>query len=597
MESVLLWKQLEGKIASFSIVLVTFDLIRTCVGYKSYLNWDMPVTDYRRDKKLDCTLLQGFPLKREGVANDIFYDCSDILPSSELFEFVSTEKSQSTFTFRFPLPFELRTKKLSSVVSSARKINTFRSKMVLDQRIYGWGGNLSNCLGVSSNKAYPKFPSTSTPTRIPYPTEIIFSPLFPTERISTIACSPNHTLLLSSLGIIYSCGDGSDGQLGHGSFDACFNFQPIESLLKSNKITFITDISAGGDSFGGHSAAIDQNGNLYTWGKRTACGQLSKVYQIKGIEDQKSVLIPMPVEQFGSESCRVVKVSCGGGFTLVLINDNDLEDTLKNRVFVFGTNQNGRLGLGVPRTKNNDSFPRKTLRQYQFLPKVIQFFDDKGILDISAGVNHALATDSMGNLYAWGSNKCGQCGQLPFFIDDSGEVIAQEEVWSPRSIRPFHESAKERAFAQLICTGNSHSLVLDTDGRVWTWGGGSIRNLGVLGHGDVYFRGGLGGPISAKTLFRDHNSARFGLFGKLSSHTPIWFTPRIVKALRGIKVKKVSCGAEHSAVVTDSGKVYLWGNVENLVNRVSNLDVIKSSIAVLTFPSFYRRKYLIHKRE
>ena len=70
-----------------------------------------------------------------------------------------------------------------------------------------------------------------------------------------------------------------------------------------------------------------------------------------------------------------------------------------------------------------------------------------------------------------------------------------------------------------------------------------------------------------------------------------------MKALRGIKVKKVSCGAEHSAVVTDSGKVYLWGNVENLVNRVSNLDVIKTSIAVLTFPSFYRRKYLIHKRE
>ena len=51
--------------------------------------------------------------------------------------------------------------------------------------------------------------------------------------MSTSLC---HSLLLTTFGTVYSCGDSSDGQLGHGNLSGCKNFQVIDWFLQRNII-------------------------------------------------------------------------------------------------------------------------------------------------------------------------------------------------------------------------------------------------------------------------------------------------------------------------------------------------------------------------
>lgn len=93
-------------------------------------------------------------------------------------------------------------------------------------------------------------------------------------------CSSCHILALTNLGIVYSCGDGSHGQLGHGSLDFCRHLRPITCFIegsKNSEITRIIQISAGSGRVGSHSAAVDAEGNLYSWGKTILCGHFPEM--------------------------------------------------------------------------------------------------------------------------------------------------------------------------------------------------------------------------------------------------------------------------------------------------------------------------------
>jgi alpha-tubulin suppressor-like RCC1 family protein len=85
-------------------------------------------------------------------------------------------------------------------------------------------------------------------------------------------------LALTNIGTIYSCGDGSSGQLGHGNLNFCHQLYPVTAFVNSteNRI-IITQVSVGSNAVGAHSAAVDSNGYVYTWGKSIICGHLSEI--------------------------------------------------------------------------------------------------------------------------------------------------------------------------------------------------------------------------------------------------------------------------------------------------------------------------------
>jgi len=128
--------------------------------------------------------------------------------------------------------------------------------------------------------------------------KVTFSPISALETVITVQCSTCHVLVLTSIGSLYSCGDGSDGQLGHDSLDSCSYFRHIDwfTKQKASRIT-ITTISAGANDSCSHSAAIDNDGVLYTWGKATITGHIGAKQSADGALDAAS---KQPVKEASS---------------------------------------------------------------------------------------------------------------------------------------------------------------------------------------------------------------------------------------------------------------------------------------------------------
>ena len=85
-----------------------------------------------------------------------------------------------------------------------------------------------------------------------------------------------------------------------------------------------------------------------------------------------------------------------------------------------------------------------------------------------------LAVGVSGGLCAWGQNEHGQLG-----IGASMHGVLEDHV-SPIRVPPFGGSDASPRAAYAAC-GPTFSIVVDSEGRVWTWGAGGSA---CLGHGD-----------------------------------------------------------------------------------------------------------------
>jgi|TARA_B110000285_G_C14737930_1_gene429471 alpha-tubulin suppressor-like RCC1 family protein len=88
-------------------------------------------------------------------------------------------------------------------------------------------------------------------------------------------------------------------------------------------------------------------------------------------------------------------VACGAKHSLILSKRGEL--------FSIGSNSQGQLGL-------ND----REL-EYTTAPLLIQDFQTLGaqVEQLACGANHNLVLTRDGQLFSWGSNQHGECGQIP----------------------------------------------------------------------------------------------------------------------------------------------------------------------------------------
>ena len=77
-------------------------------------------------------------------------------------------------------------------------------------------------------------------------------------KIHSVSCGKCHTLVLSAIGVVLSCGLGNQGQLGHGSLDSEHSLRVIEALEGVR----MTAVCAGG----WHSMALSDSDDAYVWG-------------------------------------------------------------------------------------------------------------------------------------------------------------------------------------------------------------------------------------------------------------------------------------------------------------------------------------------
>ena len=393
----------------------------------------------------------------------------------------------------------------------------------LASSLYVFGDNDCNCL------ALPRGANGRAPELIftPHQVHLATSSIAPSNAIASISCSALHTIISTTLGAVYTCGDGSDGQLGHGVMRSTTSFKLVEWFAGRFPPPQVKLVSAASHTSGSHTAAVDEEGKLYTWGKGSACGHigssslsaaatgsLSSLFNTgtnyaeggEGDTQQTAlgpVLFPRVVTAFKKRP--VIKVSCGGGFTLCIAasakGDSPKGEEGGVGVYAWGLWAQGRLGLGKTPTKVDSTYlhanTRRKIPRFLARPRKITSLDGHNVLSISAGHSHSLCITSKGEVFAWGQNDGGQCSVVPLTSDAmvSGERAqfdarvkgsappvppsVWDDVLTPRRVVPFIAG---RVFATTASAGTLHSAVVDSENRVWTWGGGG--HGACLGHGE-----------------------------------------------------------------------------------------------------------------
>ncbi|KAM0841621.1 hypothetical protein ACQ4PT_058890 [Festuca glaucescens] len=206
-------------------------------------------------------------------------------------------------------------------------------------------------------------------------------------------------------------------------------------------------------------------------------------------------------------------LACGGAHTLFL--------THSGRVFATGLNDFGQLGIGSSMTHSLD-------------PIEVSGFHDR-VVEISAGNHHSCAVTADGELFIWGKNSSGQLG----LGKSAGKIVS-----TPRKVDYLADVR-----VKMVALGSDHSIAVTEEGEALSWG---AAGAGRLGHG--------------------HKSSILG-FAMASNE----YTPRLIKNLDGIKIKRIAAGMLHSACIDKKGTVFIFGQKTEKVFGRSN-DVPRPSV-------------------
>jgi len=202
----------------------------------------------------------------------------------------------------------------------------FSFALTKTNKLYAWGENCDGqlSLGNDIDQFKPMLVDSNT---------------YNNECIIKIACGHHHTLLLTkkqnsnSLTNIYACGSNYSGQLGMGITHDINLFQPIDSnYFEKQKIK---DIKSGGHfSF----ALVETNNSnetkIYSWG-HVGIGRMEL-----GDSNNKNRPFQMDSSLF---SGKVIQISNG---SLHLFAITKQQGSNEKKVFTWGGNENGQLGLG-----------------------------------------------------------------------------------------------------------------------------------------------------------------------------------------------------------------------------------------------------------
>ncbi|WP_020620455.1 Ig-like domain repeat protein, partial [Paenibacillus daejeonensis] len=326
--------------------------------------------------------------------------------------------------------------------------------------IYAWGSNWNGQFGNGTSAG------SAEPQRI----EVLEHGLPVTFR--EVKTGRSHSLALDTDGQIWSTGDNGYGQLGKGHFDASLSWSKLVITDEGAEVSFSTIAAGWGSSY-----AIDDNGELWGWGLRisSTMPQRTAIPTKLGLTDGGS-----PV-QFQS-----------------IANNNE------QAIGIDSSNHLWQIALVGDQTQKFNLTDDGTTPQFQSVA-VGAGYGNGGFL--------ALALETDGDLWIWGSNDHGQLG-------DSG--VEDETRWLPEKLTVLDHGSP--VLFSKIAGGNHHALALDTNGNLWAWG---KNDQGQLGNGSTAGNG----PVKVTT--EDNGN-------------PTRFT-------------SITAGFEKSYALDAEGRIWAWG--------------------------------------
>ncbi|KAI3974140.1 hypothetical protein MKX01_033391 [Papaver californicum] len=210
---------------------------------------------------------------------------------------------------------------------------------------------------------------------------------FDSKHVEQIACGMRHSLVLlkgQSRAQIYGFGSGKRGQLGV-SVDCIKTLSNLPQAVKGLENVEIPNIYANGD----HSAAMSADGNVYTWGR--------------GFSGKSDAYCP----QILSSPLKFTKVALGWNHALLLTDGKE--------VFMLGGKYHGMLS--DPGKMSVDLHPpiHENLSQSSDSDKVsilgkIPDLNETKVIDVAAGSEHSAVVTENGEIRTWGWGEHGQLG-------------------------------------------------------------------------------------------------------------------------------------------------------------------------------------------
>jgi len=248
------------------------------------------------------------------------------------------------------------------------------------------------------------------------------------------------TVARRSNGTLWSWGDNTNGQLGLGNLTVQLN--PVLVDTRDN-----WGAQAAGFS---HVAALKADGTLWSWGDNSS-GQL-------GDGSQTPSLFPKQISGTDPSSLPNdwAALAAGDLHTLALKGDGTL--------WSWGDNSSGQLGYDTSVAPSPDLLPGTLPRQVTVVGSA-----NNNWVAIAAGGSHSLGLQSDGTLWVWGDNSQGQLGD-PSLVESS--ILPSQIVNFLPPVAGFNSSWKA------ISAGFGHSLALQADGTLWSWGSNFDGQLG-----------------------------------------------------------------------------------------------------------------------
>ncbi|KAJ6920819.1 protein RCC2 [Populus alba x Populus x berolinensis] len=299
-------------------------------------------------------------------------------------------------------------------------------------------------------------------------------------------------------------------------------------------------VASGSASF--YCVALDVEGRCYTWG-RNERGQLGHGDTIP--RDRPTVVSEL-------SKYKLIRAGAGRSHSVVVT-----EDGLS---LAFGWNKHGQLGSGSARNEIESS-PVRCL------------VSDVKTTACGADFTVWLSSVEGASILSAGLPQYGQLGHgtdKEYNTKDSSVRLAYEAQPCPRAIA----SLAGKTIVKVAC-GTNHTVAVDSNGYVYTWGFGGYGRLGhkeqkdewVPRRVDIFSKHNVlppGAIISAGSM----NSActagggQLYMWGKIKNTGDDWMYPKPLMDLSGWNLRCMDSGNMHHFVGADSSCVS-WGHARN----------------------------------
>lgn len=333
----------------------------------------------------------------------------------------------------------------------------------------------------------------------------------------------------STAAFVWGAGDG--GQLGTGDTES--RLKPIRfPVADGEKVMHIGC---------GHGFTFVSEKNPRRMWMSTKIGALKQLKRREShspnTQENVPVNVSLPVSHGDTQ---VAQISCGRDHVAVF-TDNE-------GVFVAGSNNLGQCGVRA----RNAGYPNQFCALSEAVGQIKQ---------VAAGLDHSLLLTSEGRIFSCGMGADGQTG-LGHFVDE----------WNVGEVEGDTRGVKIKQ----IATSADCCLAVSDEGEVFSWGNNEYGQLAqdseepqafkatraALLHslGPVAQVAAAGANCAVLTASGDVYTWGFGVLGRGSrDHTCT--TPKKVAALQeiGESVVQLHCGLEQTAVITETGLLFVWG--------------------------------------